>query len=71
MTPTYPGCPATQVIEQEIEAALRRRGFAEVTVKTVFSPPWTTDWILAEAREKLRAYGTAPPGRRPKSSWFR
>lgn len=63
VTPTYSGCPATQVIEREIEAALRRRGFAEVTVTTVFSPPWTTDWISAEAREKLRAYGIAPPGK--------
>jgi ring-1,2-phenylacetyl-CoA epoxidase subunit PaaD len=63
VTPTYSGCPATQVIEREIARALERHGFTEVTVKTVFSPPWTSDWIDAEAREKLRAYGIAPPGK--------
>lgn len=63
VTPTYSGCPATQVIEREIGEALKRHGFTEVTVKTVFSPPWTSDWIREEAREKLRAYGIAPPGK--------
>lgn len=61
VTPTYSGCPATQVIEREITAALKRHGFKEVVVKTVFSPPWTSDWITEAAREKLRAYGIAPP----------
>lgn len=63
VTPTYSGCPATQVIEREIAQALERHGFTEVTVRTVFSPPWTSDWISEEAREKLRAYGIAPPGK--------
>lgn len=63
VTPTYSGCPATQVIERDIAQALERHGFTEVTVKTVFSPPWTSDWINPEAREKLRAYGIAPPGK--------
>jgi ring-1,2-phenylacetyl-CoA epoxidase subunit PaaD len=63
VTPTYSGCPATQVIEREIAEALKRHGFTEVIVKTVFSPPWTSDWIRDEAREKLRAYGIAPPGK--------
>jgi len=62
ITPTYSGCPAMRLIETEIEAALQRHGVAEVTVRTVFNPPWTTDWMSAEAREKLRAYGIAPPG---------
>lgn len=62
ITPTYSGCPALQVMEQEITAALERSGFDEVTVKTVYSPAWTTDWIPEPAREKLRAYGIAPPG---------
>jgi ring-1,2-phenylacetyl-CoA epoxidase subunit PaaD len=62
VTPTYSGCPATQVIEEEIAAALKRHGFDEVVVKMVFSPAWTTDWIAPEAREKLRVYGIAPPG---------
>ena len=63
VTPTYSGCPATQVIEREIVRALERHGFTEVIVKTVFSPPWTSDWIGEGAREKLRAYGIAPPGK--------
>lgn len=62
VTPTYSGCPAMSVIEQDIEAALHAHGIANVTVKTSFTPAWTTDWIPAEAREKLRAYGIAPPG---------
>ena len=65
VTPTYSGCPATQVIEREIAEALKRHGFTEVVVKTVFSPPWTSDWIREDAREKLRAYGIAPPGKAP------
>ena len=63
LTPTYSGCPAMHVIEQEVGAALRRHGYGQVTVRTVFSPAWTTDWISEEAREKLRVYGIAPPGR--------
>ena len=65
VTPTYSGCPATQVIEADIRSALERRGFRDVIVRTTFSPPWTTDWIAADAREKLRAYGIAPPGKAP------
>ena len=63
ITPTYSGCPAMRVIEREIAAALERHGVAPVTVKTVFNPPWTTDWMADDAREKLRAYGIAPPGK--------
>ena len=62
VTPTYSGCPAMAVIERDIAEALRRRGVARVEVKTSLSPAWTTDWIPADAREKLRAYGIAPPG---------
>jgi ring-1,2-phenylacetyl-CoA epoxidase subunit PaaD len=62
VTPTYSGCPALAMIERDIETALRARGIAHVAVKTSYSPAWTTDWIPAEAREKLRAYGIAPPG---------
>ena len=60
VTPTYSGCPAMLVIEREIVAALARGGFPDATVRTVYTPAWTTDWIPAEAREKLRAYGIAP-----------
>ena len=62
VTPTYSGCPAMRAIEEDITAALRARGAAEVVVRTSYSPAWTTDWIPATAREKLRAYGIAPPG---------
>ena len=62
VTPTYSGCPAMRVIERDIEAALHEHGVARVEVKTSYSPAWTTDWIAPEAREKLRAYGIAPPG---------
>lgn len=61
ITPTYSGCPAMNAIEQEIAKALKGNGVEEVEIRTVFSPAWTTDWIGAEAREKLRAYGIAPP----------
>ena len=64
LTPTYSGCPAIQVIEREIVEALARGGFPGAQVRTVYQPAWTTDWIPAEAREKLRAYGIAPPGPR-------
>jgi ring-1,2-phenylacetyl-CoA epoxidase subunit PaaD len=49
-------------IEQDIVAALEVAGFARVDVRTTYAPAWTTDWITPEAREKLRAYGIAPPG---------
>lgn len=62
VTPTYSGCPAMRVIEEDITTALRSHGVGDVEVKTSYSPAWTTDWIPAEAREKLRAYGIAPPG---------
>jgi ring-1,2-phenylacetyl-CoA epoxidase subunit PaaD len=61
ITPTYSGCPATRFIEQSIRDALDANGYRDVTIETVLSPPWTTDWISTEGREKLRAYGIAPP----------
>jgi ring-1,2-phenylacetyl-CoA epoxidase subunit PaaD len=61
ITPTYTGCPATLVIEASIRIALDQAGHAGVEVETVLSPPWSTDWISEEGREKLRAYGIAPP----------
>lgn len=60
VTPTYSGCPAVLAIELAIEAALRGAGF-EARIERVIAPPWTTDWITPEGREKLRAYGIAPP----------
>lgn len=61
ITPTYSGCPAMGVIEVNIRAALQEGGFEQVRVKTVLSPAWTTDWLTAEGRRKLREYGIAPP----------
>ena len=61
VTPTYSGCPATAVINLDIEKALRANGIGKLRLKRQISPPWTTDWISAEGREKLRAYGIAPP----------
>ncbi len=60
VTPTYSGCPATLAIELAIETALLEAGY-QARIERVLSPAWTTDWISEEGREKLRAYGIAPP----------
>jgi ring-1,2-phenylacetyl-CoA epoxidase subunit PaaD len=62
VTPTYSGCPATEVIERAIVEALREAGAPEVRVETRLAPAWTTDWIAPAGQEKLRRYGIAPPG---------
>ncbi len=61
ITPTYSGCPATQFIEQNIREALDSAGYRDVAIETQLAPPWTTDWISEEGKDKLRAYGIAPP----------
>lgn len=61
VTPTYTGCPATIAIEMAIRVALDEAGLADVGIKTVLSPPWSTDMISDAGRDKLRAYGIAPP----------
>ena len=61
VTPTYSGCPATEVIAQSIRDALVDAGGGDVTVETRLAPAWTTDWIDDAAKEKLREYGIAPP----------
>ena len=61
VTPTYSGCPATAIINLDIEKALHERGIEKLRLERRLSPPWTTDWISAEGRDKLRAYGIAPP----------
>jgi ring-1,2-phenylacetyl-CoA epoxidase subunit PaaD len=63
ITPTYTGCPATQVIERDIRDALDAAGYRHVGIETVLAPPWTTDWISPAGRAKLHAYGIAPPSR--------
>lgn len=62
VTPTYSGCPATEVIERSIRDALTAAGAIQVRVRTQLAPAWTTDWIDPEAQQRLRAYGIAPPG---------
>ena len=61
VSPTYSGCPATEVIRAHIEEALERNGMTPYRVRDVLSPPWSSDWITAAGREKLLAYGIAPP----------
>lgn len=63
VTPTYSGCPAMREIEDDIRAALGAHGISDVVIDTVYAPAWTTDWIGADAREKLRRFGIAPPGK--------
>jgi len=63
VTPTYSGCPAMETIEHDVEDAVRSAGFADVTVRRVLAPAWTTDWMTDEGRRKLAAYGVAPPSR--------
>jgi ring-1,2-phenylacetyl-CoA epoxidase subunit PaaD len=63
LSPTYSGCPATEVIEKSVVDALHEHGVEDVEIKRELSPPWTTDWITDEGRDKLRAYGIAPPER--------
>src|SRR5215831_6421585 len=61
ITPTYSGCPAMDVIRMNIRLALMERGFDPVKITTVLSPAWTTDWMTERGKEKLRAFGIAPP----------
>lgn len=71
ITPTYTGCPAMKVIEDEITKLLKNSGFTEVKIKTVLAPAWTTDWLTDEGKEKLLKYGIAPPvGSADKNSLF-
>lgn len=61
LTPTYTGCPAMSIIEADIKALLDEKGISPVTVKMVYTPAWTTDWMTDAAKEKMRQYGIAPP----------
>ncbi|HVL77652.1 MAG TPA: 1,2-phenylacetyl-CoA epoxidase subunit PaaD [Sphingomicrobium sp.] len=61
ITPTYSGCPATEVIARSVREALDSAGFGDVAIETAIAPPWTTNWISEQGREKLRRYGIAPP----------
>jgi ring-1,2-phenylacetyl-CoA epoxidase subunit PaaD len=61
ITPTYSGCPAIKTMEDEIHQVLARAGYEEVTVRQVYAPAWTSDWISEAGRTKLKEYGIAPP----------
>ncbi|MDT7562842.1 MAG: ring,2-phenylacetyl-CoA epoxidase subunit PaaD [Pseudonocardiales bacterium] len=63
ITPTYSGCPALEEMRADLRTALADAGYRQVEVRTVFSPPWSTDWITEDGRRKLAEAGVAPPGR--------
>ena len=62
LTPTYSGCPATEVIEQSVLGALQAEGLGPARATLRRAPAWTTDWITEDGKRKLREYGIAPPG---------
>lgn len=66
ITPTYTGCPAMDTMRDDLVHALRRAGFADVEVRTVLQPAWSTDWISAAGRRKLAEAGIAPPRGAPR-----
>ena len=61
ITPTYSGCPAMDMIALNIRIALLENGYTDVNIKTILSPVWTTDWMTEAGKQKLKAYGIAPP----------
>ena len=61
LTPTYSGCPAMDMIRIRIRMAFLQHGFSNVQIRTVLSPAWTTDWMSEKGKEKLKAFGIAPP----------
>jgi ring-1,2-phenylacetyl-CoA epoxidase subunit PaaD len=65
ITPTYSGCPALDTMRDDLVQALQQAGYGRIEVRTVLTPPWSTDWISAAGRRKLAAAGIAPPGNAP------
>src|SRR5215467_5383967 len=61
ITPTYTGCPAMDAIKSNIQNTMRSHGYSNVQLSTVLSPAWTTDWLSETGKEKLKAFGIAPP----------
>ena len=61
VSPTYSGCPATAMINELIQEKLNSQGIAQVNIKTLLFPPWSSDWISESGRVKLKEYGIAPP----------
>ncbi len=68
ITPTYSGCPATEVIEADIADMLKLHGITDFEIRSEISPAWTTDWITSEGRRKLEEYGIAPPAGKGKAA---
>jgi ring-1,2-phenylacetyl-CoA epoxidase subunit PaaD len=68
ITPTYSGCPAMDVIGMNIQMALAGRGFNKTSVELQLKPAWTTDWMTETGKQKLKAYGIAPPARLSKNA---
>jgi ring-1,2-phenylacetyl-CoA epoxidase subunit PaaD len=64
ITPTYSGCPAMDVITDDVRAVLAAHGHPDAVVRTVLAPAWTTDWMTDAGKAKLTAYGIAPPSGR-------
>jgi ring-1,2-phenylacetyl-CoA epoxidase subunit PaaD len=65
ITPTYSGCPAMDAIRDDVARTLAEHGYTDAGVRTVLAPAWTTDWMSQAGRDKLAAFGIAPPGPRP------
>lgn len=61
ITPTYSGCPAMDAIAMDIRLKLMEKGFRGVSIQHQLSPAWTTDWMSEEGKQKLKAFGIAPP----------
>jgi ring-1,2-phenylacetyl-CoA epoxidase subunit PaaD len=61
ITPTYSGCPAMDMIAVQIQTTLFENGYSDIKINTALSPAWTTDWMTEKGKEKLKAYGIAPP----------
>lgn len=61
ITPTYTGCPAMDMIAMNIKLALIENGCHKIKITSVLAPPWTTDWMTADGKRKLKEYGIAPP----------
>jgi ring-1,2-phenylacetyl-CoA epoxidase subunit PaaD len=61
ITPTYSGCPAMNIIEDDIRKKLLQAGMKNIDIKTVYSPAWTTDWLTPDVKQKFTEYGIVPP----------
>lgn len=63
-TPTYSGCPATDMLMSDIRTTLAQEGIRDVSIEVQLDPAWTTDWMQESSKQKLREYGIAPPDRK-------